>query len=58
MKLLQRELTGEHRTILFRDPAEQREQFRSGARRAMRRNQAVEPADSRCTRGSSATGSL
>ncbi len=27
MKLLQRELTGEHRTILFRDPAEEREQF-------------------------------
>jgi hypothetical protein len=27
MKLLQRELTGEYRTILFRDPAEQREQF-------------------------------
>jgi hypothetical protein len=27
MKLLQRELTGEHRTILFRDPADEREQF-------------------------------
>ncbi len=27
MKLLQRELTGEHRTILFRDPADLREQF-------------------------------
>ena len=27
MKLLQRELGGEYRTILFRDPAEQREHF-------------------------------
>ena len=27
MKLLQRELAGEHRTILFRDPAEQRDHF-------------------------------
>jgi hypothetical protein len=27
MKLLQRELSGEYRTILFRDPAEQREHF-------------------------------
>ena len=27
MKLLQRELAGEYRTILFRDPAEQRDHF-------------------------------
>ena len=27
MKLLQRELTGEYRTILFRDPAQQRDHF-------------------------------
>jgi hypothetical protein len=27
MKLLQQELAGEHRTILFRDPADEREQF-------------------------------